>query len=400
MGKMFRPILFSSVLISLFFMSSAQSCNKYVFASNKVFSTCIDLPYLNSFLHWTYNPSSGTAQIAFRHAGITSSRWVAWAINPESKGMVGSQALVAFQKSDGSMSVYTSPVASYQTRLQEGDLSFPVSDLSATHSNNEIVIFATLKLPNNSGTVNQVWQDGPVSNDTPGIHDTSGPSLQSTATLNLLSGRSMAAGGMDSKIRKKNIHGILNGISWGIMMPLGVLIARYVKVFESADPAWFYLHATCQTSAYIIGVAGWATGLQLGKDSPGIQYSAHRTIGILLFCLATLQVFALLLRPKKDHKYRLYWNIYHHSVGYTVIILAIINIFKGFNILSPNKKWEKAYIGTIVVLAVIAALLEVYTWIIVVRKKKSSGAEKLPQDFDAGSRNGVNGYGARTQHGV
>lgn len=74
------------------------------------------------------------------------------------------------------------------------------------------------------------------------------------------------------------------------MMPIGVIIARYVKVFESADPAWFYLHVTCQTSAYIIGVAGWATGMQLGNESPGVQQTVHRTIGILLFSLATLQV--------------------------------------------------------------------------------------------------------------
>lgn len=37
------------------------------------------------------------------------------------------------------------------------------------------------------------------------------------------------------------------------------------------------------------------------------------------------QVFALLLRPNKDHKYRIYWNIDHHSIGYSVIIMSIIN---------------------------------------------------------------------------
>ncbi|GFZ04125.1 auxin-responsive family protein [Actinidia rufa] len=285
--------------------------------SNKVFSACNDLPYLDSFLHWTYDPSSGTAQIAFRHTGIASPRWVAWAINPEGKGMVGSQALVAFQKSDGTMSVYTSPVTSYRTQLQKGDLSFGVSDLSATYSNNEIVIFATLELPKNTTTVNQVWQDGPVLNDSPGTHDLSGANVQSMATLNLLSGQSATTGTTNSKIRSKYIHGVLNTISWGIMMPLGVVIARYVSVFESADPAWFYLHVTCQTSAYIVGVVGWTTGLLLGKKSPGIQHTAHRTIGILLFSLATLQVLSLRLRPKKDHRYRLYWNIYHRSVGYT-----------------------------------------------------------------------------------
>ncbi|GFZ04175.1 auxin-responsive family protein [Actinidia rufa] len=345
MAKRSRTILFWSILISLFLLCSAQSCNNYVFASNKVFSACNDLPYLDSFLHWTYDPSSGTAQTAFRHAGIASPRWVAWAINPEGKGMVGSQALVAFQKSDGTMSVYTSPVTGYRTQLQKGDLSFGMARFL---------------------------------NDSPGTHDLSGANVQSMTTLNLLSGQSGTTGTANSKIRSKYIHGVLNAISWGIMMPLGVVIARYVSVFESADPAWFYLHVTCQTSAYIVGVVGWVTGLLLGNKSPGIQHNAHRTIGILLFSLATLQVLSLRLRPKKDHQYRLYWNIYHRSVGYTVIILSILNVFKGFDILNPDDKWKKAYVGIIAALGIIAACLEVYTWILVVRRKKSSGDENSP----------------------
>lgn len=90
------------------------------------------------------------------------------------------------------------------------------------------------------------------------------------------------------------IHGVLNAVSWGILMPLGAIIARYLKAFDFGDPAWFYLHVACQTSAYIIGVVGWATGIKLGSDSSGVQYSAHRTIGIVLFCLATLQVHEIL----------------------------------------------------------------------------------------------------------
>ena len=83
---------------------------------------------------------------------------------------------------------------------------------------------------------------------------------------------------------------MLNAVSWGILMPIGAFIARYLKAFKSADPAWFYLHVGCQSIAYIVGVAGWGTGLKLGSESASIQYDAHRTIGIILFCLGTLQV--------------------------------------------------------------------------------------------------------------
>lgn len=76
-------------------------------------------------------------------------------------------------------------------------------------------------------------------------------------------------------------------------MPIGAMIARYVKVFESADPAWFYLHVACQFSAYVIGVAGWGLGLKLGSESAGITFHKHRDIAVALFSLATVQVPSL-----------------------------------------------------------------------------------------------------------
>lgn len=87
------------------------------------------------------------------------------------------------------------------------------------------------------------------------------------------------------------IHGVLNAVSWGLLFPIGVVMARYLRVFPSADPAWFYLHISCQISAYAIGVAGWGTGMKLGSESEGFVAYDHRNIGIALFSMATLQVF-------------------------------------------------------------------------------------------------------------
>ncbi|XP_043688742.1 cytochrome b561 and DOMON domain-containing protein At5g47530-like [Telopea speciosissima] len=393
MATTFKPVLLFCVLISLFCSSSAQSCSNYIFSSsNKIFSKCNDLPVLNSFLHWTYNSSSGTVDIAYRHTGVSSSRWVAWAINPESTNMKGSQALVAYQLVDGNMTAYTSSIDNEEPSLQQSSLSFNVANLSAEFLNNEMIIYATVELPNNSTTVNQLWQDGPLSGNTPLSHQRTGDNVNSRGTLNFLSGDSTTASG-NSRARRKNVHGVLSAVSWGILMPIGVIIARYLKVFKSADPAWFYLHIACQSSAYLVGVAGWGIGLKLGSESSGLQYNSHRNIGITLFVLGTLQVFALLLRPNKDHKYRLYWNIYHLSTGYCVIILSIINIFKGFDILDPEKEWKNAYIGIIVCLGIIALILEAITWFIVLKRRRSISTEKSHQGVNR--VNGENGEGAR-----
>lgn len=391
------------IFVSLMIASSAQAQNTCTAlpsssSSNRVYSTCTPLPVLNSFLHWTYHPTTHTVDLAYRHSGVTSSDWVAWALNPTGSGMIGAQCLVAFQGSNGAMRNYTSPVAGYGTTLAEGALSFGVSSISSEMVSGEIIIYATLQLPAGRTSFNHVWQVGPLSGGTPIIHGRANANLASTGTVDFSRGTVEATGGgaLSRRQKDRNIHGVLNAISWGVLMPVGAMVARYLKVFKSADPAWFYIHVTCQTSAYIIGVAGWATGLKLGEQS-ALDNSLHRNIGITLFCLGTLQVFALLLRPNKDHKYRFYWNLYHWGMGYAVIALTIVNIFEGFELLNVAKGWRRAYIGVLIFLAANVVLLESYTWYIVTKRKKDiPRSDKYPY---AGNGN-VNGHAGRSTENV
>lgn len=387
-------LVFFTLLFCLCFTSLAQTqtCDATNLSSNQLYTTCNDLPRLSSHLYWNYYPANQTANIAFRKTGASTSNWIAWALNPSGQRMAGSQALVAYRHSNGSMVAFTTQLSG-NPDMRPGSLSFDVSNLTAQFRNGEMIIFATLHLDSTLVSTNQVWQEGPLSGDTPSIHPTTGENMQSLGSVDFASGTvTSTGGGTTSRIRRRNIHGILNAVSWGILMPIGAIIARYLKVFKSAGPAWFYLHVACQASAYAIGVAGWGTGLKLGSDSPGITYHKHRNIGIALFCMGTIQVFALLLRPKPDNKYRIYWNIYHHSVGYAIIILSIINIFEGFDVLNGQKNWKTAYIGIIIALGVIALVYEALAWFIVLRGKKTEASDK-----HVNRTNGVNGYGTRTQ---
>ncbi|VAH87831.1 unnamed protein product [Triticum turgidum subsp. durum] len=233
-------------------------------------------------------------------------------------------------------------------------------------------IYATVALPGNATSHNTVWQAGPISGGRVSQHSISGPNVQSLQRLDFLSGTS--TGASNSRLHRRNLHGVLNGVGWGVLIPLGAMIARYLRVFEAADPAWFYLHIACQISGYALGVAGWGLGLKLGSESKGLTYTTHRSIGIAIFCLATLQVFALFLRPDKKNKYRVYWNAYHHSVGYSVIVLAAVNIFKGLNILKPATGWKTSYVVILATLAGVVLLLEAITWAVVLRRRKRNRA--------------------------
>ncbi|KAJ1428671.1 DOMON domain [Sesbania bispinosa] len=169
--------------------SSAQTCKEYSFPDKKVFATCRDLPQLSSFLHWTYEQATGKLDIAYRHSGITSTdTWVAWAINPSNnlnQAMVGAQALVAFPQSPPK--VYTSSITSYNTLLEEGNITYACSNLKATFQNSEVKIFATLTLPKGTTSLLHVWQDGSLSGSIPEVHEQDPPHLNSKEKLDLLS---------------------------------------------------------------------------------------------------------------------------------------------------------------------------------------------------------------------
>ncbi|KAK7302317.1 hypothetical protein RJT34_13203 [Clitoria ternatea] len=378
-------LLFLTFFTMIIVPATSQPCKSYTFPNPINYATCEDLPVLETSLHWNYHPSLGKVDVAFKKANAKGSSWIAWAINPSSKGMVGSQAFVAIHKFDGTLKAYTSPITSYGTMLQEGNLTFPVYSVLASYTNGSIIIFATFQLPSNNTLVNHVWQEGLVSNDgTLRAHSMSGPNLQSFGTLDFLSGKVSETGGkFDSRTTLRNVHGILNVISWGILMPIGVILVRYLKAFDGLGATWFHLHRSCQSLALLIGIAGFCTGLYMGNNSK-VHHAPHRCIGITLMCLALTQVFvAICLRPKKDHKHRIFWNIFHYIVGYSTIALAILNVFKGFDILNAQKIWKNIYVGIIISLAIIALMLEVLTWIWMYKKKRT---KKPVEEFDIGQQ--------------
>ncbi|KAF8043013.1 hypothetical protein BT93_A1374 [Corymbia citriodora subsp. variegata] len=188
MNKTLHLAVFASILISLCSLSHAQTCQNHKFSNQNTYTKCIDLPLLKSFLHWNFTESSSRLDLAFRHVGTIPSEWIAWAINPQGLKMIGSQALVAYQRLGGPFRAYTSPIYSYNTELPEGKLSFTVSALSATFENGEKTIFASLQLPYNTVTINQVWQNGLLNGNAPAAHTISPDNLHSCGTLNLITG--------------------------------------------------------------------------------------------------------------------------------------------------------------------------------------------------------------------
>ena len=84
---------------------------------------------------------------------------------------------------------------------------------------------------------------------------------------------------------KKN-HGVLGTLAWGLFLPIGAIVARYLK---HKDPLWYYLHAGVQFLGFLLGLANVVLGQQL-YNKIDANIPSHRGIGIFALTLSILQV--------------------------------------------------------------------------------------------------------------
>ncbi|KAL7263995.1 hypothetical protein ACSBR1_002032 [Camellia fascicularis] len=186
----FTPLLLN-LLVSLIFLllispSHSLKCTSQTFTNKKLYTNCTDLPYLSAYLHWTYDSTKSSLSIAFIAPPAKSNGWIAWAINPTGTGMAGAQSLIAFKQSNGSMTVNTYNISSYSSILKS-KIAFDVPEKSAEYSGGVMKIFATLRLPKDTASVNQVWQvGGAVDHGIPVKHAFEAANLNAKGTLDLV----------------------------------------------------------------------------------------------------------------------------------------------------------------------------------------------------------------------
>ncbi|XP_043706717.1 cytochrome b561 and DOMON domain-containing protein At3g07570 [Telopea speciosissima] len=159
-----------------------------------------------------------------------------------------------------------------------------------------------------------------------------------------------------SRLRKA--HGILNMIGWSILMMIGIIVGRYFRHWE---PFWFYSHACIQLSAFILGFIGVILGFVL-QNRLHANVSTHKGLGTFIFVLGCLQVMAFLVRPHKTSKVRKYWNWYHYSIGRTLVVFAIGNVFYGVHLGNEGSSWNAGYGVVLAILLLSAIVLEAKMW--------------------------------------
>ncbi len=142
-------------------------------------------------------------------------------------------------------------------------------------------------------------------------------------------------------------HARLMVLAWGILVPLGILSARYFKIWpgqrwpEQLDNRlWWALHRLFQYSAACLTLFALALILTQGR---GLDAHLHRILGWLVVVLVCVQVASGLLRGTKggpteptmagDHfdmtPRRIIFEFVHKSLGYIAQILALAALISG-----------------------------------------------------------------------
>lgn len=131
----------------------------------------------------------------------------------------------------------------------------------------------------------------------------------------------------------KVLHGVLMMIGWGVLLPAGVLIARYLKW---KGPLWLKLHIGLQISGLAFGLAGLVLALvQFGPF--GGSLGGHSLMGLLVSVLGLLQLINGFLRPKKGGRVagavpsprRRAWQVFHKGLGWLALALAVPTMVTG-----------------------------------------------------------------------
>lgn len=368
----------SILLLSLFsFTIHAHRCTEnFLFeALNRNLTLCKRYKHRNGVeFGWSIENTTQTLEVMVGTRLESETGWLAWGLNlgPEPR-MVGTQALIGIKQINGSFLGAMYNVTQYTKigcNLLPSPIDLNVSKLkfSSLEHIQYHIIEATIHLPQtvNVSRINHVWQVGKVASGMePKIHEKTLKNYDSTEIIDLQSGTAISIRSA-RRHQARIAHGVLSIIGWGVILPIGVIIARYFKkgpIQWNEHDQWKHAHKACQACGYIIGATGWAIGLWLGTSSKYYSFPKHGAFGVSIFTFATLQTLALRLKPHKNDDLHMYWSIYHHSLGYALLAVISVNIFKGIKILQEEDTWRPAYIAIIASLVFIFFVFEIINWL-------------------------------------
>lgn len=152
-------------------------------------------------------------------------------------------------------------------------------------------------------------------------------------------------------------------LAWGILVPMAIFAARYLKVMPGQDwpneldnKSWWHCHWMGQALAYGFSLLGF--GLILGSRNGPFSPDLHTMLGYVVLALGAVQVLLGVFRGSKggptapaidgslngDHydmtPKRLLFERLHRTLGYLALLLGALAILSGlWKANAPSWMW-------------------------------------------------------------
>lgn len=141
------------------------------------------------------------------------------------------------------------------------------------------------------------------------------------------------------------VHGFMMFLAWGILLPGGILAARYLKHVKG--DGWYQIHVYLQYSGLAIVLLGLLFAV---AELRGFYVSSlHVKFGITAIFLACAQPVNAFLRPKRPasgedvSSKRLLWEYSHVIVGRCAIVAGIAALISGMKHLGERYGGENVH---------------------------------------------------------
>eukprot|EP00944_MAST-04C_sp_MAST-4C-sp1_P006372 g6372.t1 len=145
-------------------------------------------------------------------------------------------------------------------------------------------------------------------------------------------------------------HIILMVLSWGFLLPLGVVVANRTRDMNTVrGDTWFVFHRTVQYIGWTLQIVGFACAIVYCQLHSGHFTQIHTKIGLGIFVIGTLQPLNAYFRPHLPDKNALdetksskrsLWEFMHKGLGYVAVAGGIINVILGILLVSQKKAYE------------------------------------------------------------
>jgi len=131
----------------------------------------------------------------------------------------------------------------------------------------------------------------------------------------------------------KQAHAFLMFFSWGLILPFGMLFARYGRSIP--DGFWFKVHRPVQYLGYAVAIVGFIEILSVLRNF-GTFY--HHYMGVIIMTMGFIQIMIAVVRPHKEPgtqptTLRIIFEYFHWWNGRLALLFFIYQFYTGASLL-------------------------------------------------------------------